>query len=705
MRIRSKVLILLLLSSALPIGATLWGGWQANSDLVEDLATGTRDLLARDAMAMLSQAVRDHGKVLDEQARSLEHHLLFQVRDARWCLLEPPPTEAEVYYVEDFDEDRAPGPLLTNERRGRRTADGRRQAIPFSNEYQSFLIAPGVAREEAIDDVYRLTRMLGTYRLIDSALPSLIQWQYTATVGGVHTAYPGHGQYPAEYDPRGRLWFERAVANAGVTWNLPIVDASTRQVVLTLSAPVYGLDGELLAVTAIDVPVVDLVRQVELPSGWAPQAETMLVFPLVRDDSWRLFILAQSDFDAGSAWDVPVEPRYLDSPDAGPFEQVVDDIANRRAAVRRMAYGDRESFWAYGPLLGTDSSLVVIVPTEAVMAPALAGEQQVRARLRAHRVLIITVFGAVLAAAMLVATIVSRAATRPVRELSEAAHRIADGDLETRVAVRSADEIGELGATFNAMLPKLRDQLKLKQSLALAMEVQQGLLPDAPPQIEGLDVAGHSTYCDETGGDYYDFLDLSEIDERTLGVAIGDVTGHGIAAALLMATARALLRSQAARPGSVSALLNHLNRHLSADVPPDKFITLCYLLLDARTRTVRWASAGHDPPLVFDPQTGEFRELHGCGIPAGVEADWQYEEFGPEQLAVGSVIVVGTDGIWEARNPGNDMFGKQRLRDVVRAAAGSSAADIAHAITEAVGRFRGVRPQDDDLTLVVVKLV
>jgi len=322
-----------------------------------------------------------------------------------------------------------------------------------------------------------------------------------------------------------------------------------------------------------------------------------------------------------------------------------------------------------------------------------------------HRnVMLIVMFG-MLVVTVVLALVCSNAVTKPVRELAEVAGRIADGDLETTAVIKSRDELGELGDAFNAMLPQLRDRMNLRQSLALAMEVQQHLLPDGPPQFEGLDVAGRSIYCDETGGDYYDFVDLERVSSRTLGVAVGDVSGHGIAAALLMATARSLLRCNVEESSDLGQMLNRMNRRLSEDVPADKFMTMSFMLIYSGEKTVRWTGAGHDPAIVYDPASDTFSELVGGGIPLGIEPNWNYEESGPRQLKSGQVIVIGTDGIWEARDAEKNMFGKQRFFDAIRAAACASAREISDAVTEAVASFRGDHTQDDDITLVVVKVL
>ena len=133
-------------------------------------------------------------------------------------------------------------------------------------------------------------------------------------------------------------------------------------------------------------------------------------------------------------------------------------------------------------------------------------------------------------------------------------------------------------------------------------------------------------------------------------------------------------------------------------------MTLCYLLLEGRQRTVRWANAGHDPAILYRAADDSFTELGGAGIPLGVDAKWAYQEFGPQSLEAHDIVVLGTDGIWEARNAAEEMFGKERLREVVRAEREEPAEKILDAVTAAIAQFQAGRAADDDITLVVVKV-
>ena len=241
--------------------------------------------------------------------------------------------------------------------------------------------------------------------------------------------------------------------------------------------------------------------------------------------------------------------------------------------------------------------------------------------------------------------------------------------------------------------------------LAQAMEVQQNLMPNAGSVWDGLDIAGRSLFCDQTGGDYYDYFEKSDSASRTISIVAGDVSDHGLPSALLMTTARAFLRECASRPGSVSTIVGHVNRHLTHDVQASgRFMTLFYAEIDCTDRRIHWVSAGHDPALVYDPRSGEFGELGGQGgLPLGVFEDARYEEYHRE-LAAGQVLVIGTDGIWEARNREGRMFGKLLLQQVIRDNVVRPAAEIVEKVLEALKQFLFPLDIQDDATLVVVKV-
>lgn len=304
-------------------------------------------------------------------------------------------------------------------------------------------------------------------------------------------------------------------------------------------------------------------------------------------------------------------------------------------------------------------------------------------------------------------TLVNRNLSVPFKEIIQVLREISKGRLDRRVRVTSNDEIGFTGDVVNEMTEGLRERERMRHSLELAKEIQRNLLPLANPKIKGVDIAGTSVYCDETGGDYYDFMDMhGKNQEEKVVVVIGDVSGHGVSSALLMTTARAFLRLRSSMPGSMSDILCDVNRQWTRDLEgTGQFMTLFYLCLDPVKRKIKWIRAGHDPALFFNPITDTFEELKGKGMVLGVDEDQVFEEQEKNGLAAGQILVLGTDGIWEARNAKGEMFGKEAVRSVVRAQAHSSARKIQEAILGSLERFQGEIVPEDDVTLVVIKIL
>jgi PAS domain S-box-containing protein len=249
------------------------------------------------------------------------------------------------------------------------------------------------------------------------------------------------------------------------------------------------------------------------------------------------------------------------------------------------------------------------------------------------------------------------------------------------------------------------DMTQQKRSLSLAAEVQRSFLPRESPRVDGLDLAGRTLSCDEIGGDYFDFLYGHDCPQDQLSVVVGDVAGHGVEAALLMTTARALLRMRASQCGSISSIVTGMNRHMARDITDSgRFMTLSLMRFDAESAALQWVRAGHPPALIYDPASNGFQELKGKGVPLGVDGDYDFREYRHTGLVPGQVILIGTDGIWEATDRGGREYGRKRFRDVVRRYAAACAGDILEAVYRDIREFTlGARPQDD-ITLVVVKV-
>jgi sigma-B regulation protein RsbU (phosphoserine phosphatase) len=333
----------------------------------------------------------------------------------------------------------------------------------------------------------------------------------------------------------------------------------------------------------------------------------------------------------------------------------------------------------------------------AVFAP---GDEILRPIVRFRNYYVLTLGAFVVVILLLIRRVTGRVACA-VNQLSAAADDIARGEFDIALPSPTHDEIGALIHSFNTMAAQLKERLHLRQSLDLAKEVQQNLLPDRTPRIDGLDIAGRSVYCEETGGDYFDYLDAEEI----LHAIVGDVAGHGISAALLMSSVRASLRQCYCHLDHIGEQITDLNRNITMDVGNSgRFVTLFYLAVHPQDRSIRWVRAGHDPGLLYRISEDRFDVLDGPGMALGVDPDWTYAVQETQGLQAGDIVLVGTDGIWEACDCDGGMFGKSRFEAVVRAHRNQSAEAILEAVFDAVRTHACDTRLADDMTLIVVKI-
>ncbi len=324
------------------------------------------------------------------------------------------------------------------------------------------------------------------------------------------------------------------------------------------------------------------------------------------------------------------------------------------------------------------------------------------AQLRLAITIIICVF---LVLAFLLTVLVNRNLISRFNEIVQTLQWVRNGRFDKKVRVTSNDEIGYTGDIINEMTEGLIERERMQQSLNLAREVQQNLLPRRNMIIDGFEIAGKSIYCDETGGDYFDFIGMGSEDEPRIGVAIGDVSGHGIPAALLMAAVRSSLRLRASLPGGIGATISDVNRQLVQDVEDSgQFMTMFFLVLESESGRLEWVRAGHDPAIVYDPNSDAFNELGGPGIALGVDRDWEYEENLKTDFFKDHVIFLSTDGVWEVRNQTGEMLGKDPILNVIRQNATLDAAQINEAIFDRLAEFIGNAKIEDDITSVVIKV-
>ncbi|QOJ16845.1 MAG: SpoIIE family protein phosphatase [Phycisphaeraceae bacterium] len=496
------------------------------------------------------------------------------------------------------------------------------------------------------------------------------------------------------YDPRIRPWYDCALKHDGPVWT-PIYfwfgeqgeeSVTGTGYVRRVSDPATGLNGVLV----IDVALGALSSFI----ATLPMAEVGAIFIIDEQGLLVASSLGPVNSEAGE--------RLSLRGSAHPAARAVTPIVERASAaphsMHRVLVDDAWARAAIVPLkphAGIDWRVIAVLPESAFMAEAQAVQQ---------RAILLGLIA--LAAAMLLGFILSRRLADPLVRLADHVRRVASGDFDSRINLRASRELTQLSAELNDMASGLRQRMELQQSLTLATQVQKSLLPAAPPVVDGIEIAARSRYCESMGGDYFDFVPVESLPRGRLLLVVGDVMGHGIASALLMTTARAALRAAAPAATDLGDAMSRLNHVLASDARHGRFMTMTMLTVDPSHGAACWASAGHDPALLYRPATGQFSMLDGGDIPLGVMPDLAYQQITRDGLRPGDVIILGTDGLWEARNPQGESYGKDRLRQVIQRTAtpGATADQIAAAIESDHAAFLNGRAIQDDVTFLIVRI-
>lgn len=240
-----------------------------------------------------------------------------------------------------------------------------------------------------------------------------------------------------------------------------------------------------------------------------------------------------------------------------------------------------------------------------------------------------------------------------------------------------------------------------KAELNIASDIQKSFLPETVPSLKGYDIAAVSIPAKEVGGDFYDFITLSG---DKIGFIIADVSGKSVPAALFMALSRAVVRANAIWSPGARDVIREANNLITRDSRSGMFVTLFYSVLDVSSRKLTYVNAGHNPPLMFNSITGDFKLLRAKGIALGALEDMDYEEI-TMPLESGCTIVFYTDGVTEATNDTGEQFGEERLQALIKEISHLPAREMVEKIEGQVNLFCYGSPQFDDITLMVLKVL
>ena len=301
--------------------------------------------------------------------------------------------------------------------------------------------------------------------------------------------------------------------------------------------------------------------------------------------------------------------------------------------------------------------------------------------------------------------------TDPIVALIRGVKALGRGDMEYQVNVKTGDELETLADSFNRMTTDLKIHVEelqcttaekegLLKELEIARGLQQRLLPQVAPSIAGIDIAAHNEPAREVGGDFYDFIPVTE---DNWGFAIADVSGKGMPAAMFMGLSRTILRASAAGDLAPADAIRKANELICRDSTSGMFVTLFYAVLNTRWKHLRYVNAGHNPPLLFRKGLEEVKQLKTGGIALGINRQIELREASIDLLP-GDTLVLYTDGITEAINDRNELFGLDRLVQTIRSNGTLSSKDLIEKIQDDVIRFADGKAQFDDITLMVLKV-
>jgi serine phosphatase RsbU (regulator of sigma subunit)/predicted ester cyclase len=273
-----------------------------------------------------------------------------------------------------------------------------------------------------------------------------------------------------------------------------------------------------------------------------------------------------------------------------------------------------------------------------------------------------------------------------------------DGDVPFDPYSSSAYDALVRNLTWRIRAERARERERIEQELRVAHRIQQALLPEAAPELDGWQLAAYYRPARQVGGDFYDFWELPD---GRLGIVVGDATGHGMPAALVMATTRGMLRAVARPSDSPGEVLARVNEALCPEIPPNVFVTCFYAILDPVGGRLLYANAGHDLPyLRRDGRRST--DLRARGMPLGLMPRMSYEE-NETSLEEGEAVLFYSDGLVEAHNPHREMFGFPRLRKLVDEHASDGGSLVDRLLNELSGFVGADREQEDDITLIVLQ--
>ena len=568
-----------------------------------------------------------------------------------------------------------------------------------------YMLAPGVEASEEIQKQLRLISncdyLFGTILENNPMMDNL----YLGTEEGIYYRYSSTSNYSKDYDPRERQWYQEAMKQEDAIWLDTYTDYYGKTC-LTCAKRICSPDGEVLGVLATDITSNELLAEI---------------------------VFSDLDYE-GYIFVLDGNLNYLAHPDYGiegfskslgeDIPEDLDDlpkIKDNETGVVRVLLDGVDRYIAFSTFEETGWKLCVCVGVEEVLAPTMEIKNEIESisadvqekaektlsRVRMQFILFFTVVGILV---ILLSFSVAGSITRPIQKLARNVKQIGEGNLDVRMEVDSRDEVGELALTFNKMLEDLQQYIKnlsevtaekerIGAELDVATNIQASMLPcifPAFPDYSEFDIYATMNPAKEVGGDFYDFF---LVDKNHLALVMADVSGKGVPAALFMVIAKTLIKNRAQLGESPELVLERVNNQLCENNDACMFVTVWLGIYELTTGTLRYANAGHDYPAVMRKGgTYEIIRESQDFVLGGFEGmTYVLHEM---HLAPGDKLFLYTDGIPEATNDSEELFGEERMVEALNLCLEDTAEQTLHRVKAEVDTFVGEADQFDDMTML-----
>ena len=677
MPIRTKILLIILLISVPPILFLRMSGMQSMDELVLRVQTRTVNLLLDSQSRSLQRIVEDHVVLLKRERQLIESALEALAAST-----------ANALESRDFSATLS---ILTKKQSPPMHGSMRRM-MRRTNDFYIFSPSPQI--EESLAVVSPIMREFS------EEYPELILWQEIQLVDNSQLFYSRNKEDVIELQRNSHSMMSTSGKHS--IWSMPMQDMMFNTSIFTASQVVTLSNGVVAGTATIAVPVKNLLRDpgnlFEISSNI-----TSYVIQANTQDNTLLIVAKRKLKEREGKWYIVPDDILDVSKEAG--RRISRDILDGRSGAWVTEIKGVQYLATFAPFEKGNSALLITIPRADIMKVASKEKDIIRYIFSNQLDISLLLLGVTIFLVCIAAVYFSHSVSKNIHKLVECVREIGKGNFTTRVPDVGKDEIGELGAALNEMVPALEENVHLKSSLQLASEVQKNLLPKDTPQLDLYDIAGASYYCAETGGDYFDFIScVPENASQILHMAVGDVVGHGVSAALLMATARAYLRSSATTGCSLSKITHDANELLVYDTfGTGQFVTLFLASLDTLTGTFKWTRAGHDAAIMYRNSSESFEYIKGAGATAlGVVSNTTYAE-NSTTLEDGDILLIATDGIWECMSPEGTMFGKQRIENIMYENRNLSSSELIEKLYAEVLEYSQQPSLEDDFTCILIK--